>query len=160
MPRRKRRNSEKSWLAILREIKKEKGEAAAWLYATALRGPDGPDVPWCVKAIFTGPLRGYKGFILAVADTSAYHWCIKRPDNVLKAFRFLMQSQHTDHYLKHLIVAWEVLEPRVAKVLGRALEAKRRGKTLGLSDLSTEYTRAVAKWLRRTNTLPEENEDE
>jgi len=159
MPRRKRRNSEKSWLAILREIKKEKGEAAAWLYATALRGPDGHGVPWCVKAIFTGPLRGYKSFILAAADTSAYHWCIKRPDNVLKAFRFLMQRRD-EHYLKHLISVWHVLEPRVARVLMQVLEAKRCGKTLGLGDLSTEYTQAVAKWLGRTNTLPEENKDE
>ncbi|RLC94257.1 MAG: hypothetical protein DRI40_07660 [Chloroflexi bacterium] len=159
MPGRKKRNSEKSWLAILREIKKEKGEAAAWLYATALRGPDGYGIPWCVKAIFTGPLRGYKGFILAVADTSAYHWCIKCPDSVLKAFRFLMQRRD-EHYLRHLISVWHVLEPGVARVLMQVLEAKRCGKTLGLSDLSTEYTRAVAKWLGRTNALPEENKDE
>jgi len=159
MSRRKKRNDEKTWLTILREIVRKEGEAAAWLYATALRGPDGYGVPWSVKAIFTGPLRGYKGFVFAVADTSAYHWCIKRPDNVLKAFRFLIQ-RGDEHYLKHLISVWHVLEPRVAKVLTQVLEAKRCGKTPRLSDLSTEYTRAVAGWLRRTNVLPEENKDE
>ena len=156
MPRRKACNDEKSWLAILREIKKEKGEAAAWLYATALRGPDDYDAPWYVKAVFTGPLRGCKDFVSAVADVSAYHWCAKRPDNVRKAFRFLMKNRHTDHYLKHLIAAWEVLELKVAKVLTRVLDVKRRSRALRLDDISSEYMLEVARWLRRTNAVSEE----
>jgi len=154
MPRRRKRNRERTWFAILREIARKESEAAAWLYATALRGPDSHGVPWCVKAIFTGPLRGYEDS-LAVADVSAYHWCIKRPDNVLKAFRYLVKDRNLDHYLKHLISAWEVLEPSVAEVLAEVLEAKMWGKTPKLDGISIRYTRAVARWLRRTSVLPE-----
>jgi len=116
--------------------------------------------------VFTAPLRA-RGRGLVVADESSYCICARRPTSVLKAFRCLMSKDIPHHYLKHLISAWYVLEPRVAQVLERvlrlkrALEVEQDGRNTELGDLCAEYMREVAGWLERTNVLPEkESKDE
>ena len=166
MPRRKKCNREKSWFVILREIAKRKGKKAAWCYVTALRGPDA-DIPstdtplWYVKAVFTAPLRA-QAEGLVVADESSYHLFTKHPADVLKALRLLVSKKIPRHYLAHLISAWYVLEPKVARVLEQVQEMKRiqgvelSSKIAELEGLSIEYMREVAGWLGRTNAVSEE----
>ena len=163
MPRKKKRNREKSWFAILREVAKKKGKAAAWCYATALRGPGADCVSaWSVKATFTAPLRA-RGEGVAVADESAYYSYTKLPQNTLRAFHYLVKDERISrHYLAHLISAWYVLEPKVARVLEQVQEMKRvqgvelSSKIAELEGLSIEYMREVAGWLGRTNAVSEE----
>ena len=166
MSRRKKHNRERTWFTILQTIARKKGQAAAWCYATALRGPDTSEVPWNVKVVFTAPLRA-RGKGLVVADEGSYYHFVRYPVDVLKALRLLVSKDIPCHYLKHLISAWYVLEPRVAQVLERvlrlkrALEVEQDGRNTELGDLCVEYMREVAGWLERTNVLPEkENKDE
>jgi len=166
MPRRKKCNRERTWLTILRAIARKKGQAAAWRYATALRGPDLDSVSaQPIKAVFTAPLRA-RGEGLAVADESSYYNYAEYPAGVLRAFRHLMSRDVSYHYLEHLISAWYILEPGIARVLEQALRLKRTfeveqgGRDSELSDLCTEYMKEVVKWLERTNILPEGGKDE
>ena len=165
MSRKRKRNRERTWLTILRTIVRNKGQAAAWRYVTALRGPDLDDIPaQPVKAVFTAPLRA-RGEGLAVADESSYYNYAEHPTSVLRAFHHLMSREVSYHYLKHLISAWYILEPGVARVLEQVLKLKRileveqNGRNMEQRDLCIAYMREVVKWLERTNVLPEGGKD-
>mgnify|MGYP000144320015 CR=1 FL=1 len=157
MARRKRRNHEKSWLRILKEILKKKGETAGWLYVTALRGPDPSNIPWIIKPVFTGPLRGREGN-LGVADVVSYNTCVKQPELILQAFHYVVKSKDEfNHYLGHLITAWYVLNPKVANILTDLKAMEVHGQAGSLSDLSYKYQQAVNEWLEKTEAV--EGED-
>ena len=111
--------------------------------------------------MFTAPLRA-QAEGLVVADESSYHLFTKHPADVLKALRLLVSKKIPHHYLAHLISAWYVLEPKVARVLEQVQEMKRiqgvelSSKIAELEGLSIEYMREVAGWLGRTNAVSEE----
>ena len=157
MPRPKKRNYEKSWLRILKEVLKKRGNEAAWFYVTALRGPDGDDVPWVVKAVFTAPLRGQSN--LAVADIASYNTFAKRPGLMSRAFRDVIEDKSVPyHYLNHLINAWGVLEPKIADILTKLKDMKANGQVDGLSDLCYEYQQAINEWFAKTEAVEEEED--
>jgi hypothetical protein len=83
------------WSVVVKTLIEEKNFSSAWLYVTALRGPDNKNKS--LKRAFTCPLRGGEAYGLDIDNYETPSW---------KTVSLLRREQH---YGDHLVMAWEAL---------------------------------------------------
>jgi len=139
-----KKNKDKTWRDIIREIEKDDG--VLWLYITALRGPD-VDLPY-VKEIFTCPLRGRCVQALDVEEYLAL-----TEEIVIKGFTIVLDNkQKLSHYIYHIQAIWNRFYTPIAHLLE---EVFFRGNIAPITG-ATHYVKLLNEWHENKNVIIEE----